>query len=820
MVQEGKGWMPREAHEEGLRVARLLAKKIEAEGVSVRKVEELVGWGQKTLQQVLNGEQPIRISHLAAVLAALGLDLREFYRELEKSAGSARSSPLAPEGRAERTAFWGHLGPLTAEERRYFLETCREFQNLLSEAAATGSGASSADEHGLPKGPPAFEALLARSFALRYDDPTAMVGLARFAAFLADHFDRRRYEAKRVADWRCRAYTELGNAYRVAERLQECEEALKIAAVQYALGTADELLGARLLEIQASFDADRRHLPEALNALDEVHALHLRRGDCHLAGRALVKKGVYASYAGDSELAILLLGQGLEMIDHDRDPELVNQTFRNLALSLVECGRLAEAKEQLRHHRASGRVERLNVLWLEGQLEAGFGNLEPAEEALERVRHGFEDMHLHYKAALASLELAAVHLRQGRTDDARERAQQAIEVFSQLGIGRETLAALLVLRDAFERRVATVGLLEGVIRRLSHLEREPAGLGLREFHRELAKSAESVRVSPPATEDHGDTAAVWGSLGALTAEERRYFLEASRKFQAVVSAVRWSTGAYGYDGAGNVKAIGTHTFIYDKVSRLKTGNLYLEPNGSTTLRTQTYTFDAFGNILAVGGNGAHNTPTTSATNHLSSGNYDASGNLVNHSGSTIQYDPFNLMWSYRTLSDEWIHLYTADDERVWSYKTDNTSLWSLRSPGGTVLREYANNGTWSVTSDYIHRDSSLLAAETPQGIRHFHLDHLGSPRLISDSLGQQKAYHVYYPFGEEATAFNQDTIRTKFTGHERDLGNLGGVGDDLDYMHARHCSPVTGRFLSIDIARGKVKTFQTQRSTEDFSPDY
>jgi RHS repeat-associated protein len=57
---------------------------------------------------------------------------------------------------------------------------------------------------------------------------------------------------------------------------------------------------------------------------------------------------------------------------------------------------------------------------------------------------------------------------------------------------------------------------------------------------------------------------------------------------------------------------------------------------------------------------------------------------------------------------------------------------------------------------------------------------------------------VYYPFGEEATAFNQDTERMKFTGHERDLASLAGAGDDLDYMHARHCSPVTGRFLSVD----------------------
>jgi RHS repeat-associated protein len=38
----------------------------------------------------------------------------------------------------------------------------------------------------------------------------------------------------------------------------------------------------------------------------------------------------------------------------------------------------------------------------------------------------------------------------------------------------------------------------------------------------------------------------------------------------------------------------------------------------------------------------------------------------------------------------------------------------------------------------------------------------------------------------------------KFTGHERDLGNLSSAADDLDYMHARFYNPQTGRFLSTD----------------------
>ena len=57
--------------------------------------------------------------------------------------------------------------------------------------------------------------------------------------------------------------------------------------------------------------------------------------------------------------------------------------------------------------------------------------------------------------------------------------------------------------------------------------------------------------------------------------------------------------------------------------------------------------------------------------------------------------------------------------------------------------------------------------------------------------------HTYFPFGEEITDSGQNGEEMKFTGHERDLGSSGN-GDDLDYMHARYCSPTTGRFLSVD----------------------
>jgi RHS repeat-associated protein len=114
-----------------------------------------------------------------------------------------------------------------------------------------------------------------------------------------------------------------------------------------------------------------------------------------------------------------------------------------------------------------------------------------------------------------------------------------------------------------------------------------------------------------------------------------------------------------------------------------------------------------------------------------------------------------------------------------------------------------------VQSDLIRRADVLLAAETSSGLRHFHLDHLGTPRLVTDANGNATAFHVYYPYGEEATAFNQDAIRQKFTGHERDLANPAGAGDDLDSMHARFYNPLVGRFWGVDPVGGQANQPQS-----------
>jgi len=76
-------------------------------------------------------------------------------------------------------------------------------------------------------------------------------------------------------------------------------------------------------------------------------------------------------------------------------------------------------------------------------------------------------------------------------------------------------------------------------------------------------------------------------------------------------------------------------------------------------------------------------------------------------------------------------------------------------------------------------------------ITYYHLDHLGTPRSLTDSTGLRVQGQHFLPFGEEMPVEAGLNSR-KFTGHERDPET------GLDYMVARYYEAPLGRFLSPD----------------------
>ncbi|HSP17251.1 MAG TPA: RHS repeat-associated core domain-containing protein [Thermoanaerobaculia bacterium] len=280
----------------------------------------------------------------------------------------------------------------------------------------------------------------------------------------------------------------------------------------------------------------------------------------------------------------------------------------------------------------------------------------------------------------------------------------------------------------------------------------------------------------------------------------------------------WDSGAYSYDGSGNIYSIGpngdgiTSYYQYDSLLRLR--------RAEVGTRTETWDYDGFGNITNIWNSTTNTTiqlPVDSATNKFSGVQYayDA-GSLTEDGTFHYRYDPFDMMterWSGG--ADDQVYVYTASDERIGVRNSAAGKwIWSIRDEGGRALREYEEwadlpTWPWIWIRDHVYRGDKLLGAQRvveEGGQMHVHLDHLGTPRLTTGPLGGLIAQNDYAPFGAELSSPAQLQARGydreepfKFTGHERDsTSNFSSNTQYFDYMHARYYSSAWGRFLSVD----------------------
>lgn len=295
-----------------------------------------------------------------------------------------------------------------------------------------------------------------------------------------------------------------------------------------------------------------------------------------------------------------------------------------------------------------------------------------------------------------------------------------------------------------------------------------------------------------------------------------------------------STGAYSYDGAGNISAIGTDQYLYDKAGRLARATI-----GSTSAspQRQDYSYDAAGNLLSLPPSTttpADPNPVDIHSNRLHAATYDGAGHLkslpVNRPSlhTTVQlnfrYDYSGALVYYGSTGISRSFVYDDEDERVAvidSRAGDGThERWSLRGLDHKVLRDFERyNGVWSWKKDYLYRDGTAAgtigAATTGEEVHQLHVDHLGTVRIVTTSGGTlfggtAGAYpQKYWPFGDPLIAGTL-ADRLVFTGHERDDDGTLDTQADLDYMHARYYAPVAGRFLTMDPTFGSAQLLDPQ----------
>lgn len=352
------------------------------------------------------------------------------------------------------------------------LERTRKFRKALARLIEGGLDALDLRRFGLFA---SVEALLARSWQLRHENPELMVHLAYFASSISRRLGKEGFAQEQVMDLQARAVGEYANALRVANRLDEAEAHLLEAFQLAAFGTGDSALELRLQDLKASLLGTQHRYPEAIKLLDHLYAVRLAHADQHAAGRVLITKGLYVGNGGDVDEALALLEKGSAMLDSTRDSELMRLAIHNRLKFMVEDARLEAALTFLEQHRdllrTGGQLDRCKLLLTESRICFGLGQLALAEEGFREAKAGFLALRVDGHAALTGLDLATVLMRQGKSTEARKSATEALQVFTRLRIPDTQVEALLVLAEALRSELLSAGLLQSVadfLRRAEH----------------------------------------------------------------------------------------------------------------------------------------------------------------------------------------------------------------------------------------------------------------------------------------------------------------------------------------------------------------
>ncbi|MFN0100996.1 MAG: RHS repeat domain-containing protein [Bryobacteraceae bacterium] len=234
---------------------------------------------------------------------------------------------------------------------------------------------------------------------------------------------------------------------------------------------------------------------------------------------------------------------------------------------------------------------------------------------------------------------------------------------------------------------------------------------------------------------------------------------------------------YGYDGANRV------------TSYAETG------------KSQTFGFDAFGNVWQTSSTGVTampqngpasyqlNTSGTGVRNRIKDAQHDAAGNLQQYllaGAQTASYDAEGRVSQISGGGVSATYTYDAGGRRVKREVGGSPTVYYVYGAGGELMAEYGGAAD-AVATKYLVTD------------------HLGSTRMVLDGAGDCKQRMDYAPFGAQVPRSGEACYTgaatngiPEFTGKQRDGETAGTSTPGLDYFGARYMSAAQGRFTSPD----------------------
>lgn len=375
---------------------------------------------------------------------AVGGGLLKSYENKSLALGFSSLDVDLAAARAAAPALWEELRGLLPEEAKSFVRNEGRFHSW-----------------GL------CELLCRESVQLATEDAAVAVSVAELAVLVSDFVNPDEpAEEMWLCQLRALAWAHLGNARRVQGELRSAEDAMATSG-EWWQGSARDMgnvldYESRLLDLEASLRRDQRRLSEALELLDR--ALRANQGEAESrAGRILLKKAKVFEELGDFEQALSALREAQDSIEPESDSRSELCLGHNLLDLLSKAGRCEEAARLLPEvtrlsERQGNTLDAVRLRWTRGRIAAGLGRTGEALGLLMQVREEFIARCIGYDAALVTLELAALHAREGRTSEVKVLAAEMLPIFQAQDVPREALAALAFFRQAAEREAVTADL--------------------------------------------------------------------------------------------------------------------------------------------------------------------------------------------------------------------------------------------------------------------------------------------------------------------------------------------------------------------------
>ncbi|MEH2292109.1 RHS repeat domain-containing protein [Nostoc sp.] len=310
-----------------------------------------------------------------------------------------------------------------------------------------------------------------------------------------------------------------------------------------------------------------------------------------------------------------------------------------------------------------------------------------------------------------------------------------------------------------------------------------------------------------------------------TVESRQYDIR-DRSTQVTtrnVTGTIFSDFKYTLDGVGNRKKVEEYSgrsvdYTYDSLYRLTEEKITDAVNGN---RIYDYTYNKVGNRKTK--SETVNSATT-VTNYA----YDANDRLLNetvnqqiianytydHNGNTLRKTENGITteytWNYENrliaarvkdangaMQQSMQYRYNDNGIRVAATVdgVERRYLIDEMQPYAQVLEEYSSNG--AVQVEYVY-GNDLIAQEKGSDRTFYHVDGLGSTRILTDATGNVVSTYDYDAYGQLINSTGGVENKYLFAGEQYDQ-NLGDY-----YLRQRYYNSSTGRFTRRDTYLGNV----------------